>query len=621
MLANKKGLTTVVTVLIILGVFAVIGTGGYLLRDKLPFVAEQSFIGETFSLGCQQVLFDGSPIKEISSSFFECKNSECIVQGSLTLATPSEGNKVFARSTVSKTGLGARQWYSILNEQSGALESWCPITSTTTRAKSKVAVPLPYGDVGFLAKTGTGSETYLLIADDDSVGCGNEGDDSTSCKYFRYEQKSSCGADVSPDIKYGCDSGKGEKCDNGNIYEAYFDFYPTNQPDYDFGPNGDLRRVEGEYGTSFFTNEVRLSYGQTLQFNARDGNGNLMPNNLNVKKLIIREADCSCVDKVANAIACDINAPNNVLCTGSTTYKECTTNTDSSGCFQWGGEKNAVGGLQCFPVDGSVGNLKCDVNAPAVGQKKKISNTEYQIGITNFESSCTQWSETRSCPAGLNVDLNIAGDVPCGCPANDAPASPVCTSTTSREIGIYQTIGGKQCLIKQTQTAPGELVCKNGQFTCDTVNKCTVGQVECVGSNQYKECAKDPSDANSCYDYRAVKTLNADQACINDQIVNNPEQGCFYGTQTCDASLGLICSPTSNQNDPTFNQCVCNANAFDLATYEDFINGAQQCDGNTPKEVKRIGSLIHPQGAQYNCYEWKDKSAQCAEDEICRVVE
>ena len=84
--------------------------------------------------------------------------------------------------------------------------------------------------------------------------------------------------------------------------------------------------------------------------------------------------------------------------------------------------------------------------------------------------------------------------------------------------------------------------------------------------------------------------------------------------------MGLVCSSSSNQDDPTFNTCVCDNSKYSLAAYADYLVGKEQCSNGQPQKIEIIGG-INPNGGEANsCYQWVNKPVDlCTGDLICVV--
>jgi hypothetical protein len=325
------------------------------------------------------------------------------------------------------------------------------------------------------------------------------------------------------------------------------------------------------------------------------------------------------------------------------TFKQCTTNKEN-GCNMWSASTlSYTSPLVCrlsttnkkpaSITDIGLGGKGCDDSSPVIGTTREGDDTssisDYQIAIPD-SNGCGVWSGNNYCLPTNDFKYDIASGK---CVVNFVavnPASAQC-DTDKTKIKLATLVTGSLYKIGSptlcSTYANSEKQCKEGinayeaSCTCTGVNECSPneeGKAKCVNGNIHQVQYCNYNGPDTCLKYRTAVATPTGQVCVNDQLIIDPNQGCTYGTATCDTNKGLICSSVTNQNDPTYNSCICDASKHVLANYTDFTTGKERCLNNIPQQVKLIGTSS---GVPANdCYEWINKQTNACTGDTPKCV-
>ncbi|MEM3075080.1 MAG: hypothetical protein QW727_04025 [Candidatus Pacearchaeota archaeon] len=339
--------------------------------------------------------------------------------------------------------------------------------------------------------------------------------------------------------------------------------------------------------------------------------------------------------QISNGGLCKKVIPNDF-----TKYQKCdSTKTisnplgGSSICNVFGTTQyTAPTGQECFLLDSNykltqnhgtgLGALACPTSQCYLGQKEKISENTYRECITS--GLCLVWSSEKYCPTGLvfNIVTNS-----CELPSEGtcSPGQQQCISDGTKQIlkCVQVTISGKTGyrFSSTPDSCPGDTLCKltndginyNDICSCDKVNTCKEGEIQCITSTTYKVCAKDPKDINSCLAFRDLGAkVSQYEQCVGNKIIPRTDIGCSFSS-----TPEFACSQEKDKNGILIEQCIQNQCQItqDLftATESDFLNQATRClSSNT---VQKVSKYI---GKEIISYRWEnDNSTQNSENGIC----
>lgn len=314
---------------------------------------------------------------------------------------------------------------------------------------------------------------------------------------------------------------------------------------------------------------------------------------------------------------------------GQSTCNDFSSNLNScptgQQCYVGGQLKEGIGACSCTPN-------ACDGNS--LGYKQALSENTYRECVA--VGSCTDWSSFRTCPTGLVFNQNLQSCVfleENSCSPNEAE----CVGTTQLRVCELVSIGGITGYQWSTtlQNALGEKLCDNkgnnlpdDSWSCNNVDSCEVGKIQCDSISTYLTCAKNPSDvSNSCYKFRDLGgQVGQYEQCVNNQISQRNDIGCQFGTP------GFECSTQQDINNVKIEQCVNNqctpTQDSNTATESDFLNQRTRCSGNTIQKVTKYpltsgniyrfetktdtqNSLLGTCNTDFTCIELLSGSASC----------
>jgi len=625
---NKKAVVGIIASVIIgLIVIGGIGTGIYFVsKSQAPQVLVQPSSGAQFIPNPHDPASQYTKI--VDGNRFTCDVDECIVSGSMEVNKALKERRVVFRTNTdfSSEETSCRfykdKWIAIDIDGDGFLEKYEQLGCTTTSSCPSFEIihkvngdilTLPNGDFLKFRKT----RNLVYICNGDGAG------------YSTFEDSASSEIDVTPTPKEPYTSNNQEVSgEDANIFLATFNFCPSGVPSFPFC-SGNKNIVESNNPQTYFTDEFKLLIGQSITFEPKnDDRSEIIKRTIRVKKY-----DLSCIPAIEQGTACESGK---IKCVG----KECTKCLNPKyggtppncwyGCAEYSTNKylkcdatqqigqsicGAFGtteflaplGQECFLLDSDgkitnqhgkgIGGLACPGDPCALGEKKGITGTQdYEECI--LVGTCNKFS-SKFCPEGL-VYNDIFKD--CIFPEEDScnPQEAQCTGLNTIRKCERVTIGEKVGYqwAKTIESCPGELGCKDneGDFdtcSCEELNVCSLGDIQCIDNKRYRECSKDPNNVNSCFVFRDLGSIVGDlKECINNEIKLKP--GCQSGETIC-----------TNEQDCINNVCVCK-------TSGDFCNAgdSSKCVGDNLKSCQKIGE----------CYKWvittPPKDKRCSNGEF-----
>lgn len=651
-------------------VFAVILMGGFFTFNYFLPGVSIPFIGQVVlpTAGAQFIDNPEDPNSEFSailnSGRYTCDADECIVSGSMKVTSSSNEPRVVFRYS----GDYQNDIY-VDTTGDGILERWQYETLSSRRTSgSKVSFLTPTSYPMYLIS----GKLYVFYE---------------SARAYKYEGPfGGTGSQFSSDPgSDGC-SAASEVCNQVSVFTATYNFCPTGVSSFPYCSGSQNTVSSSAPNNVYLTDEFKLLHGQTIEFFPKNIDGSPVADSY----IRIKKYDLSCISAIDDGDACvpgqikcvpEIACPSGYTyqternyCDGAshnsidysyqtdvcrkdtnirtcqppineyTAYEECdgTGTFGNSQCKVFATKKSAPTGQQCFLLDSDgkltsqqgegLGGLACPGDQCALGEKSgSIGDSQYQQCV--IVGTCNQFSD-KFCPEGLVYDDSQKD---CVFPQATAcnPLDAQCVDSDSIRECVKLTIDGKSGWQwrDNPSSCPGDTQCVAGSgnngdsCSCSVADQCEIGEITCVTQSSYTSCGR-TSDPNSCLDFREVQNTEQGVICVNNELIQDPEQGCAFNTPgaSCDPNLGLICGKDAglSSSDSSYNSCICDSSKYDLATYEQFQNQDMRCggiDGNLPQEVQRIGG-INPQGGESaGCYEWVDFGEQCGGEFVCRETE
>lgn len=620
---NKKA-SVLLWTLLILGVIVV---------GAVSFVYVRQAVLPT--LGCQFIENADDPslayTDVLESSSYTCQEDECIVSGVMTLTKSSGQDRVVFRYDGDYTN----DIY-VDSSETGQLVKWeYYITSTASPRGDKLSFKTPnYFDIYL---DSSGSYQYLYIHFNPSAG---SNDDET----YRYRRPLLGNYPTSS--QYGGCPNLYETCGETSSYEGTFNFCPLTDPNFPFCGGTQNSVISYDSGVSHYTDEKKLIRNDVINFDPKYADGSSVQDKL----IRVKEYDCSCIPAVTSGQACSSEQllcqrcpsgyefRNRVYCQkldGEGSYKtlenvcfkqsgsECLSNVGNyyqrcdatqqigqATCGAFGTEATCPGGQKCFldsndQIGEGIGGCKCPADPCILGEKEATGTNTYKECITI--GGCLEWSSERTCDQGLIFD-DDNDDCVCDSSNSCSPTEAECINNQilKCEKKIY---GGKTCYQWQSsvQSCPGELECWDKDTSelddicsCEGINECDAGQIECISLTTYKECSKDPQNpTDTCFKLRDLGgTVGQFQQCKNNQIEERGDIGCDFNTP------GFECD-TSNFEECVNNECLC-VQDDDTSDESSYLSNSKRCKGNTIQKTQKHG----------DCYRWETDET-CIEDFVC----
>lgn len=586
---NNKGLAP--AALLVIGlVLAMIGGGGYYLYKndfKIPFIQQIAF-----DPGCKFIPNPSDPnsliTTEVATSNYKCDASECIVQGVLSIDKPSVSNVVSYR--------GNNDPISSASQIAFAIPGTTVLQSYIRGTMVSVSDYCGSGAPGYLFTLTDFPMQRVHYIDNTLIICAISG----SGREAGYKFKLGGTADITNTLKSGELCNKGYiKCSQLDRYDAFWNFVPDGQTSFPQGSAGIKNYFVSSNGAFNYTDEYKLTKDKSVTFDARYGDGTIIPNSLTNKFIRIRKSDCTCNTKVTALSACDPNI-NKVLCTPesgcptgyskvtsgtyvktvgtnqqcftatssfplcvkgvSTTtsgactprgnlvedainpttlynkYKSCTTTKDTDGCYQWSAIQTATSPMQCY-----VGNV--------VGTG---------LGTLKCDNSCSLGA------------VKVVGDVSKGeyqvCEKN-ANNCPVWSTTKFCNPGLYSSLNAS---VEENMCVCPTIDKENGFSQCITSEKRTIVEPVNIGGK-------------SCLQYVNETTLG-EQICSDGIFTCNGVNECTFGQVRCGTTNKLYQKCEKDPNDlinscykfratyPTPDGQLCKNNQLEIDTNQKCFN-------------------------------------------------
>ncbi len=599
MKSNKRGLggIGIFVVLLLIG-----ATGaGVVYRDDLKgFVTQQTF---SPAAGAEHVGTETFPVSAGSNEYL-CNWDECFVKGRVPVDVSYETPRVVWRTTHADYEGGA-VWTNIpaINPDK-VMWTW--------RAGKR-------GDIcnnhDFLYYAPNGwtvciwNDEYLAIGDGQRYGNGNIFNLAGPNDFDEMPTTTQCYTDPL------------EGCEGLFVYQANINFCPTTGGNYATCPGGDRTYFEETSEFMFDSvatgvggagvNEIRLTQGKSVKFEALDGEGNWLDGGT----IISQNYDLTCHDGMNDGnhppstcdgalddakyclssdrecISCRNSWGSPPNCFGSscteytsTQYVQCTDTgpigTTGKMCDIFGSVQSCEDGKYCYVGDTSGvngwGGCACspdDCQEPSLQQGS--SPDRYQKCVP--AGDCSEWDE-RLCPADFYFNPNHECETGCDepvCKLDSALAcdpnvlNVQCTGARTKKTCEYLEIGnsGRLEWTWGDEEDCGEMMCgalESGGNGC-TCNPTTGSSQDLCPYQNAKQCISGTNDYNlcttdgekTCLRWRGGSYGDSCQAgsnCILGACVLS--SGCANFPQDCDSAVEYCPD----------NECLCNPDAQDYCS-------------------------------------------------------
>lgn len=464
----------------------------------------------------------------------------------------------------------------------------------------------------------------------------------TSAKSRIYAPCSS--ADITPISKEPYTS-RGQEMAGGTTpqYKVTWQFCPAGDATFAYC-NGANFETTSTNPITASTEKVRLIEGQSIGFNPKDINGQLLPQfKFSIK---VQKWDMTCAGDYANKCTSGQYYCVGKICpTGyvidtikndcrKTTYayehipfiynqyKTCT-GIDSNGCAVWSSSTSVCSpsNLKCYSgtslVEG-VGSCKCDPNQCNLNSRRVSElGGDYDLCLIG-SSGCNEW-QSRTCVSGLTYEsatqkcINEPNDPKCVAytPHSECTGTTQVSSCTSN--GITDEKGNQRWYLTSINCVPPKTCVENGNNDlcgCD----CALSSKTCKSPTEYTECI----GGTQCFQDKTI--TNPDLICYQNQIKNKQSVPCAEGGSLCETGKTCISGSCVAQG------CQYNTAGFqcNTANFETCVNNACVCqqDDNTcsATDVKRCSSNkaeVQKCVKHGNCYRWETDNI-CTDNNNCR---
>lgn len=581
---NKKGVGTLVTIIIVALILGLVGGVFYYGSTKM----------EGLPPGCQYV-GQIKVLEGVNSDSFECKAEKCTLTAKMEI-TVATGDSAFAGKW---SCYGQPDALKIFNSESECKTSYrldrdgkqC----TNTKCK-EISPPLSYKANWNLCPTGNSAFKYCegisKTAEGNVVHISDEmvlnfGDFITFKPKYPNNAPVTGKSLIVQDVDCTC--------------EDEINSDPTNTCD----PSDSKVYCVGDYTDWFLlSGKETVCYSEYMLQGLKCPNGDIPEFRPGV--------DSVCTTPLSKAWC--RNIVNNK-------FKDCESDKPNSICKTWGTVKTCDPGQFCYvgsdktnfgPGVGSCGypNNKCEKDSIA-----GVPGNNKQYNVCVNVGGYYDW-KTRDCNKDLIFDIKgkIEANA-CKCDNKCDPDYQACSDINNEEIcKDYSNTdtNGLTCWKKEKVQCKGEQKCYGGQCSCDYNydGKCTINDDDvCINDSSFATCTY-TNDEKSCPTYRHNILSGFGGDCLNtekcDETMCVPldNLGCAFknipdlstytslyacrGDATKDLNGKVVESCDTDRASGTYNECIEPDDIF-TATKLDYDSGLTKCLENNIMEVVKYG--------------------------------